>query len=156
MIRFAMLIVLVGFSGYPPAIGQAKQDMREQDLQNERRKLEKERDPEDRAESFMKVADIALSYLSEAASTNDAARVESYAELYQQTVTDARDEMMKSGLDPYKKPKGYKTIETAVRKQVLVLRDIALRLNVETRKPVETVMGAAKKVRDEVLKVLFR
>ena len=40
--------------------GQTKQDPREKELDNERKKLAKEKDPADRAESLMKIADIDL------------------------------------------------------------------------------------------------
>ena len=152
-----VMVLFVALAGFDPpmCLSQAQQDKRERDLENERKKLANERDPEDRAESLMKIADITLTYLKEAASAKDVASVESHTELYRQTVTDARNDMMLSGHDGYKKPKGYQTIETSVRKQLRVLQEIAKSLNLEARKPVEKVIGVASKVRDEMLKALF-
>ena len=158
LLRPGIVVLFIALAGFDPAacLGQAKQDTRERDLENERKKLAKEKDPADRAESLMKIADITLTYLSDAASANDVGGVESYAELYRQTVTDARNEMMLSGLDGYKKPKGYQTIETSVRKQIRILQENARKLNLEARKPVEAVIDTASKVRDEMLKALFK
>jgi hypothetical protein len=61
-----------------------------------------------------------------------------------------------SGHDGYKKPKGYQTIETSVRKQIRILQETARRLNLEARKPVEAVIDVASKVREEMLKALFK
>ena len=154
----SIVVLLIALAGFDPALclGQTKQDTRERDIENERKKLAKEKDPADRAESLMKIADITLTYLSEAASANDVGGVESYTELYRQTLTDARNEMMMSGLDGYKKPKGYQTIETSVRRQLRVLQETARKLNLEARKPIEKVIDTASKVRDEMLKALFK
>jgi hypothetical protein len=153
-----IIVLLVAFGGFDPAtcLGQTKQDKWERDIENERKKLVKEKDPADRAESLMKIADSALNFMADAATANDLRAMESYVYLYRQTVTDARDAMMKSGLDAYKKPKGYKTIETAVRRQLHILEEIARTLNLEARKPVESVIDVATKVRDEMMKALFK
>lgn len=157
-LRAGVIVLFVALAGFGShiSLGQAKLDTRERDIDLERQKLAKERNPADRAESMMKIADITLSFLKDAASAKDTAGIEAYTELYRQTVMDARNEMMQSGLDGYKKPKGYQTIETRVRKQLPMLQEIARGLNLENRKPVEAVIDVASKVRDEMLKVLFK
>jgi hypothetical protein len=154
----SVIFLLVVSLAFDPCIyeGQTKQDPREKELDNERKKLAKEKDPADRAESLMKIADITLTYLRDATAANDVRMVESYTELYRRTVTDARNEMMLSGFDPYKKPRGYQTIETGVRRQVRVLQEIARGLNLEARKPVESTIVVVSKFRDEMLKALFK
>jgi hypothetical protein len=132
-----------------------KEDKRAKQLQSERQKLDRTRDPADRAESLMKIAEIQLSYVGEAAKVKDYSMMRLYLDQYRQAVSDARDTMMASGFDPYKKPKGYKTVELAIRKHLRVLEDTARTLTLEQRKPVEDVIDTASKIRDEFLRALF-
>jgi hypothetical protein len=135
---------------------QAKPDKRETEAENERKRLKTEKDPVVRAESYMKLADIALTYLEESAKAKDKSGVESYVELYRHSVTEAGGEMLHSGVDPYKSPKGYKLLETGIRKQLRTMQDIAMPLDLEVRQPIDGVITVASKIRDEVLRVLFR
>jgi hypothetical protein len=133
-----------------------REDQRANRLQSEQKKLDRTRDPADRAESLMKIAEITLSYVGEAAKANDYLMMQLYLDQYRQAVSDARDTMMNSGFDPYKKPKGYKTVELAIRKHLRVLEDTARTLTLEQRKPVDDVIDTTSKIRDEFLRVLFR
>jgi len=135
---------------------QAKADRRETEAENERQKLKTEKDPTARAESYIKLADIALTYLEESAKAKDRSGVESYVELYRHSVIEARDELLRSGVDPYKNPKGYKLIETGIRKQLRTMQDIVMPLDLEVRQPIDGVMTVASKIRDQVLHVLFK
>jgi hypothetical protein len=157
-LTISSLSLCLAIAGVHPVtcLGQTKQDKWDKDIENERKKLAKEKDPADRAESLIKIADITLNFMSEAAKANDLVAMNSYVELYRQSVTDARDAMMTSGLDPYKKPRGYKAIETGVRRHLRILQDIGRTLNLEARKPVEGVAAVASKIRDEVLHALFK
>jgi hypothetical protein len=154
----SVIFLLVALVAFDPHIcqGQTKPDSRDKELDTERKKLAKEKDPADRAESLMKIADITLTYLRDSATANDAGQVESYTQLYWETVSQARNEMMLSGLNPYKKPKGYQAVETGVRRQTRVLQEIARSLNLQARKPVEAAIEGVSKVRDEMLKALFK
>src|SRR5262245_26874645 len=87
-----------------------KEDKRLEQLDNETKKLALTTNPENRAKSLMKIAEITLSYVSEAATANDFAKMRSYVEQYRNAVTDARDAMMRSGHDPHKKSGGYKAV----------------------------------------------
>ena len=157
-LSFSLLLVSVasGTLGVTRLLAEEKIDKRQQLMDREWKRLQTEKDPADRAESYMKIADLALAFTSDAARVNDLPRMESYLTVYSESVSKARDGMMTSGLDPYKKSKGYKLIETGVRKQLRIMQDIARTLNLQARKPIEGVIGVASKVRDEVLHALFR
>ena len=162
MIRAAILLVSVCFVfGLPPGSallhgqGKPKEDKRIKQLQNEQKKLARTNNPESRAKSLMKIAEITLSYLTEAATANDFAKMKSYVEQYRQAVTDARDTMMRSGLDPHKKSGGYKAVEIALRRQIRNLQDIARLLTVDEREPIDETIDIAMKIRDEFIHALF-
>jgi hypothetical protein len=133
----------------------AKEDKRPKQLESERRKLDRTKDPANRAKSFMKIAEITLSYVSEAANAGDFAKMNSYVEQYRQAVTDARDTMMRSDLDPHKKSGGYRAVEIALRKHIRALQDIARVLTVDERQPVEETLDVVSKIRDEFIHALF-
>jgi hypothetical protein len=137
------------------ALAQAKEDKRLKQLDNETRKLARTTNPENRAKSLMKIADITLTYVSEAANANDFAKMRSHIDQYRKAVTDARDTMMRSGLDPYKKSGGYKAVETSMRKQIRALQDIARGVTVDERQPVDDTVDLASKIRDEFVRALF-
>jgi len=151
-----LILAFVVSLGAVRSQAQTKPDKREAEAENERKKLKTEKDPTVRAESFMKLADIALTYLEESAKAKNKPGVESYVELYRHSVTEARDEMLHSGVDPYKNPKGYKLLETGIRKQLRTMQDIAMPLDLEVREPIDGVITVASKIRDEVLHVLFK
>ena len=89
------------------------------------------------------------------ADMNDFAKMKSYVEQYRQAVTDARDTMMRSGLDPHKKSGGYKAVEIALRRQIRNLQDIARLLTVDEREPIDETIDIAMKIRDEFIHALF-
>jgi hypothetical protein len=132
-----------------------KEDKRLKQLDNETRKLTRTTNPENRAKSLMKITEITLSYVSEAANASDFAKMRSYIEQYRKAITDARDTMMRSGLDPHKKSGGYKAVEIALRKQIRALQDIARGLMVDERQTVDDTADLASKIRDEFVHALF-
>jgi hypothetical protein len=85
------------------SLAEVKDDKRAQQLEAEKRKLDRTKDPADRAESLMKIADITLTYVGDAITANDLPKLESYVEEYQEAVMVAHDTMMTSGPDPYKR-----------------------------------------------------
>ena len=69
------LILLACFALGGPAVdssfAQTDDDKRIKQLENERKKLSSTKDPADRAESLMKIADITLTYVGDAVAAND-------------------------------------------------------------------------------------
>jgi hypothetical protein len=132
-----------------------KEDKRLKQLDDETRKLTRTTNPENRAKSLVKIAEITLTFVSEAANAGDFTKMQSDVEQYRKAVTDARDTMMRSGLDPHKKSGGYKAVEIALRKQIRALQDIARVLTVDERQPVEDTLELTSKIRDEFVQALF-
>lgn len=137
------------------SFAQANKDKRIKELESERNRLGKLADPAERAESLMKIARITLTYVNDAITAKDTAKLTSSIEEYRRALTGARDTMMESGLDPYKKPKGYQVIELATRAHLRILEDFLGRLALEERQPVQEVIELASKTRDEIILVLF-
>ena|SRR5438552_1668783 len=148
-------LFLIGVPIAPSCFAQAKEDKRVKQLENEKRKLDKTRDPTSRAKSLVKIAEITLSYVSEAANANDFSKMKSFVEQYRQTVTDSRDIMMRSGLNPHKKSGDYRAVEIALRKQIRALQDIARLLTVDERQPVDETIDVVVKIREEFIHALF-
>jgi hypothetical protein len=149
------LAVILG-SARSVTLPQATEDSRAILLENERKKLDRTKNPEDRTESLMKIADIELEYVTEAVKSKDASKMHSSIDQYRQTVTSARNTMMNSGLDPYKKSAGYRNVELGLRKHVRILEDTAKQLSLEQRAPVEETIRTITKIREEFLRALFR
>jgi hypothetical protein len=132
-----------------------KEDNRIKQLENEKRKLNRTTNPANRAKSLMRIAEITLSYLNDAVQLNDASSVHAYVTQYRQAVSDARNTMMMSDHDPYKKSGGYKAVEMALRKQIRALQDIARTLTLEERQPIDDTIQLVTKIRDEFIDAIF-
>jgi len=142
-------------SSFALAAEKLKEDNRAKQLDNEKTKLSRATNPEARAKTQMRIAEILLSYVGEAATAGDLGKMQTYADQYRQAVTDARDTMMKSGLDPHKKSGGYKAVEIALRKQKRALQDIARMVGVDERRSLDDAVEMVTKIRDEFIQALF-
>ena len=153
----AFVCLALGQSTSPVCFAQTEptEDKRATQLANERKKLDRTTNPQNRAESLMKIAEINLSYIKQAAGANDFPKLESYAVQYQKAVSDAHDAMMRSGLDPARKPRGFKNVEIALRKQIRVLQDIGRLLTLEDRKPIEATLELVTQIRADFIQALF-
>lgn len=154
-VSFCFALGEVTTSSWLLAQGKLKEDKRVKQLEDEKKKIARTTNPERRAKSLMRIAEITLTYVSEAATAGDLPKMQSYVDQYRQAVTDARDTMMKSGLDPHKKSGGYKAVEIALRKQIRNLQDIARLLTVDDREPVDQTIEIVMKIRDEFIQALF-
>jgi len=159
MRAFIVGLLCIGLNQWTltPCLSQAKpkEDKRVKLLENERKRLNGTKNPENRAKSLMNIAEITLSYMSEAVTSSDFVKMRSYVEQYRQAVIGARDTMMRSGLDPQKDSGGYKAVEIALRKQVRMLQDIARNLAVDERQSVDETIEITSKIRDEFVHALF-
>ena len=154
MLVFSMCFLVGGSAGHS-SFAQTNTDKRAKQLENEKKKLTRLKNPADRAQSLMKIADITLMYLRDALTTNDISKLNECATSYRHTVKEARDTMMNSGLDPLKKPKGYKTIELATRVHLRILEDSMRRVSLDDRQALEEAIDEATKIRTEMIDVLF-
>lgn len=130
-------------------------DKRMERLQAEREKVKRATDPVDRTKSDIKIAEILLAIVSDAVRTGDLEVVEQRIDEYIDAIKDAHQTMTKTGRDAHKKPKGFKDLEIALRRQVRQLEDIRGGLSFDQRESIDKAKTEASSIRDELLKALF-
>ena len=131
------------------------QDKRLEKLQSEKNKLIKETDPVGRTKTQIKIADILLTFVSDAVRSANIEAVESGLQAYTAAIKDAHQTMVNTGRNAHQKPKGFKDLEIALRQQVRQLEDIGGALAFDQRDPVNKARDEAVTIRDELLKALF-
>jgi hypothetical protein len=155
--RVLLLLVVVAFSSCAirttPLQGQY--DKRLERLQKERDKLTRLTDPVDRTKADIAISEILLSLASEAIKTGEPEMLGKRLNEYIDTIRDAHETMMKTGRDAHRKPKGFKDLEIALRRQIRVLDDLAHSVSFDQRDPVEKAKAQASDLREELLKALF-
>jgi len=134
---------------------QKQYDKRLDRLQKERDKLSKTSDPVDRAKSDIVVSDILLSLASDAIKSGEPEVLVKRLGEYVDVIQDAHQGMMKTGRDAHKKPKGFKELEIALRRQIRMLDDLAHGVTFDQRDPVEQARQKAVDIREDLLKALF-
>src|SRR6058998_3772107 len=130
-------------------------DKRLERLDREREKLKRPGDPVDRAKIDINISEILLSLVSDAVKTGEPEVVGRRLNEYIETIQDAHQTMMKTGRDAHRKPKGFKELEIALRRQTRVLEDLSRSVTFDQREPVDKAKQEASDIREEVLKALF-
>ncbi len=115
----------------------------------------REIDPVDRTKSDIAISEILLSLASDAVRSGEPEVLEKRLTEYVDTIQDAHQAMMKTGRDAHKKPKGFKDLEIALRRQIRMLDDIGKGLTFDQRTPVDKAKQEASDIRDDLLKALF-
>ena len=134
---------------------QGRPDKRLERLQREKDKLSRSNDPVDRTKSDIAIAEILLSLAGDAIKTNEPEVVVKHLNEYVDTIRDAHQTMMKTGRDAHRKPKGFKDLEIALRRQIRVLEELSRSVTFDQRDPVEKAKDEASDIREDVLKALF-
>ena len=152
-------ILLVFFSICSCAIRssslRAQYDKRVERIEKEKEKLKKLTDPVDRTKTQIRIAELLLSFVADSVNAGDQERMEQRLDEYVAAVQDAHQAMARTGRDAHKKPKGFKDLEIALRRQVRQLEDIGQGLSFDRREPVEKAKAEASMIRDQLLKALF-
>jgi hypothetical protein len=130
-------------------------DKRLERLQKERDKLKRQTDPVDRTKTYINVAEILLSLAGDAIKSGEPEVLDKRLTEYVDTIRDAHETMMKSGRDAHKKPKGFKELEIALRRQIRMLEDLARTVAFDHRDPVEKAKQEASDIREDVFRALF-
>ncbi len=130
-------------------------DKRLLDLQKEQTKLKGQTDPVAFTKSQIKISGILLAFAGDAAQKGDSEVMEKRLTEYLAAIQDAHKTMMKTGRDAHKKPGGFKELEIAIRRQLILLKDIGGTLTLDERAPVEKAREQAAAIRDDLLKALF-
>ena len=152
-----VLLLVLGISSCAvrTASLRAQFDKRLQQLEKEKDKLKKQTDPVSRTKTGIKISEILLTLVSDAVRKGDLEQMESRLDKYLDTIQDAHQTMIKTGRDAHKKPKGFKDLEIALRRQVRQLDDIGQGLTFDQREPVDKAKEHAAEIRDDLLKALF-
>ena len=157
MERFLLVLIVVGFSSCAirPTSLQGQYDKRLERLQKERDKLNRLTDPVDRTKTGIAISELLLSLASEAIKTGEPEVLDKRLNEYIDTIRDAHQTMMKTGRDAHRKPKGFKDLEIALRRQIRMLDDLAHSVSFDQRDPVDKAKAQASDLREELLKALF-
>jgi len=155
--EFLLVVLVVGFSSCAIRITplQGQYDKRLERLQKEKDKLNRLTDPIDRTKTGIAISEILLSLASEAVKTGEPEMLGKRLNEYVETIRDAQETMMKTGRDAHRKPKGFKDLEIALRRQIRLLDDLAHSVSYDQRDPVEKAKAQASDLREELLKALF-
>ena len=124
-------------------------------LQKERANLGRTNDPVGRTKIQIKISDLLLTLLADAARNGSDKIVEQHLNDYSNTIADAHLTMMKSGKDAHKHPSGFKDLEISLRKQQRQLSDAAKLVDIDSKDAVERVRKQASDISDQLLKTML-
>jgi hypothetical protein len=133
----------------------ARVENRALELQRERERLEKEKDPVDRAKIGIKISDLLLDNVADSLRVGNFSEMEQDLSAYTAAIENAHQALASSGRDAQKKSGGFKDLEIALRKQVRKFDDYARMLTTDRREPLEKAKKLATGIRDKLLKALF-
>jgi hypothetical protein len=134
---------------------QGQYDKRLDRLQKEQDKLSRLTDPVSRAKTGITISDILLSLASDAVRTGEPEVLGKRLNEYINTIRDAHQGLISTGRDAHKKPKGFKDLEIALRRQIRLLEDLSRSVSFDQREPVEKARQEASDIRETMLKALF-
>jgi hypothetical protein len=155
--QLLVILVLISVSSCTIRIAslQAQLDRRLERLQKERDKLNRITDPVDRTKTNIAISEILLSFAGDAARSGEPEALEKRLNEYVDAIQDAHQSMVKTGRDAHKKPKGFKDLEIALRRQIRMLDDLGHGVTFDQREPVDKARQEASDIRDDLLKALF-
>jgi hypothetical protein len=155
--RLALILILVEVTSCTirTAHLQGQYDKRLERLQKEKDRLNRISDPVDRVRTEITISEILLSLASDAVKTGEPESFTKRLNEYVEAISDAHQTMSKTGRDAHRKPKGFKDLEIALRRQIRILDDLAHAVTYDQRDPVEKAKQKASDMREELLKALF-
>ena len=152
VLTIPLVLLLIG--GTAPSALALNED-RARQLEKERQKLEDETDPIDRAKIGVKISELLLDDVGDAARDGDFDLMEQDLDEYAAVIQDAHQELVDSGRNALKRPSGFKELEIALRKHLRKFEDLARTLNLERRTPLEKTRDLAGAIRNKLLQALF-
>jgi hypothetical protein len=152
---FMLVVVSVNSCAIRIASLQAPLDKRLERLQRERDKLARLTDPVERTKSNIAISEILLSLAGDAVRSGEPEALEKRLTEYVGAIQDAHQTMVKTGRDAHRKPKGFKDLEIALRRQIRMLDDLGHGVTFDQREPVDKAKQEASDIRDDLLKALF-
>jgi hypothetical protein len=148
------LVTMIGCSGRPNVFTESS-DARVQRLAEERGRLQTTTDPVGRTRIQVRISDLLISFVGDAADIGDVELIESRIDEYRQAILDARNTMLNSGRDPLEDANGYRDIEIAIRQHIRQLDDIGSVLSFDRRQTLDNLIAEVAAIRDEMLELLF-
>jgi len=121
------------------------------DLVKLREKLAREPDPANRAKITVEIGDELLKQASRKFKEGADAEAESLLLEYRQAVHEAYDDLVETGRDARRKPKGFKHLEIHLRQSRRRLDDMARPLPYEDRRPLEDAIEDVEQLRLKLL-----
>jgi len=155
LLLLMLIVVAVSSCSIRTASLQGRYDKRLERLQKERDKLSRLTDPVDRTKTDIVISEILLSLANDTIKTGEPEMLSKRLTEYIDTIRDAHQTMMKTGRDAHRKPKGFKDLEIALRRQIRMLDDLAHAVSFDQREPVEKAKQEASDMREDLLKALF-
>jgi hypothetical protein len=127
----------------------------EASLQKERANLNRTTDPVNRTKIQIKISDLLLSLVADAAREGNDKRVEQYLNEYSNAISDAHLTMMKTGKDAHKHPAGFKELEISLRKQQKQLTDAGKLVDIDNRDDFDRARKQASDISDQLVKTML-
>lgn len=125
------------------------------DLEKLRQKLAREGDPADRAKITVEIGEELLKQAAKTYKEGAYTDGDLLLEDYRQAIRAAYQDLVESGRDARRKPKGFKHLEIHLRKSRRRLEDMARALPFDNRAPVEETLAAMESLREELLAALM-
>lgn len=126
------------------------------DLAELRQKLARETDPANRAKITVKIGEELLKQVARKLKDGADAEAGSLLLDYRQAIHKAYDDLVESGRDARRKPKGFKHLEIHLRQSRRRLDDMARPLPYEDRRPVEEAIKDLEELRMKLLADLMQ
>jgi ElaB/YqjD/DUF883 family membrane-anchored ribosome-binding protein len=148
--KIVTTVLFVALCGY--SIAQSKA---EEQLKKERSSLARTTDPVSRTKIEIRISDLLITLMADAARAGDDKKAEQYLSDYSNTISDAHLTMMKTGKDAHKHPQGYKDLEISLRKQQSRLSDAGKLMDIDSREAVDKVRKQASAISDQLVKTML-
>jgi hypothetical protein len=145
---------LMGCSDRPNVFTQTL-DERERRLTEERARLETTADAVARTRIQIRIADLRVSFIRDAADSGDMEGVDESIGEYRAAILDAWKTIIQSGRNAHHDARGYMDLEIALRQHVRQLGDIGSSLTFDRREPLERLIAEISEIRGEILSLLF-
>jgi len=145
--KIETIVLVVALCSY--SIAQSKA---EEQLRKERLNLTRTTDPVSRTKIQIKISDVLITLMTDAARSGEDKKAEQYLNDYSNTISDAHMTMMKTGKDAHKHPNGFKDLEISLRKQQSRLSDAGKLMDIDNREAVDKVRKQASDISDQLVK----
>ena len=150
--RSTVVTTLLLFALAGNAMAQSKYDNA---IRKERSSLERSSNPVDRTKIDIRIADLLIEVLAEAARTKDDKLIEQHIKDYAATIQDAQQTMMGTKVDAHKHPAGFKDLEISLRKQQRRLDDISKMVDAEQRDAIAKLKKLASNIDDQIVNTML-